>query len=77
MPDLLLAAVQEVPLLIYGESGRLTRDEDFKRSEGDKLWNMASCISSIYFDSPSMSLYNARVRVSADCCLFVDPFCRD
>ena len=68
MPELLLAAVQEVPLLVYGESGRLTRDEDLKRSEGDKLWNMASTISSVYFDSPKMSLYNARVRVRADCC---------
>ena len=64
MPELLLAAVQEAPLLVYGVDGRLTRDEDLNRSEGDKLWNMASYISSLYFDSPRMSLYNARVRVS-------------
>ena len=77
MSELLLVAVQEVPLLVYGESGRLTRDDDLKRSEGDKLWNTASSISSIYFDSPSMSLYNARVRVSADCYLFVVHMFRD
>ena len=77
MPELLLAAVQEVPLLVYGESSRLTRDDDLKRSEGDKLWHMASSISSIYFDSPTMSLYNARVRVRSDCCVLGEPIFSD
>lgn len=64
MTEILLAVVEHVPLLVYGESGHLTKEEDLKRSEGDKLWNLSSSISSVYFDSPSMSLYNGRVNVS-------------
>ncbi|CAB9505437.1 Vacuolar transporter chaperone 4 [Seminavis robusta] len=64
LTDLLLAAVAESPLLVYGKSGRLTSKADClsQRSEGDKLWDqLATPITSIYFDSPSMALYQERL----------------
>lgn len=62
MTDVLLAAAREAPLLVYGASGRLTKDEDLYRSEGDKLWNsLASSNSSVYFESKGMSLYKERI----------------
>jgi uncharacterized membrane protein YidH (DUF202 family) len=63
MTEVLLAAVGEAPLLAYGvESGRLTSDQDLKLNEGDKLWkSLASSISSVYFDSPSLGLYKERI----------------
>jgi VTC domain len=60
--ELLLACVKEVPLLVYGRSGRLTLPPDLTVTESDKLWKaLASPISSVYFDSPKMSLYNERI----------------
>jgi len=56
-----VVAVKEAPLLVYGESGRLTKDQDLKRLEGDKLWNLASTISSVYFDSDDFRLYRERL----------------
>lgn len=66
LTDLLLAAVEEAPLLVYGKSGRLTSKADClsqARSQGkDKLWDqLATPITSIYFDSPRMSLYKERL----------------
>jgi len=62
MTDVLLAAVREAPLLVYGVSGRLTSDQDLNRSEGDKLWNsLASSNNSVYFESKTMSLYKERI----------------
>lgn len=64
LTDLLLAAVGEAPLLVYGKSGRLTSKADClsQRCEGDKLWDqLATPITSIYFDSPKMSLYKDRL----------------
>lgn len=65
LTDLLLAAVTEAPLLVYGKSGRLTSKKDClsQRSQGDKLWDqLATPITSIYMDSPKMSLYRERIR---------------
>jgi uncharacterized membrane protein YidH (DUF202 family) len=62
MSDILLVSAGEAPLLVYGESGRLTKDEDLERPEGDKLWSAAAtAISSVYFDSPDMYLYKKRL----------------
>lgn len=64
LTELLLAAVKEAPLLVYGIKGRLTDRAGYlsKASEGDKLWDqLATPITSIYFDSPSMSLYKERL----------------
>jgi uncharacterized membrane protein YidH (DUF202 family) len=62
MTDVLLLSAGEAPLLVYGESGRLTNDEDLERPEGDKLWSVAAtAISSVYFDSPDMYLYKKRL----------------
>eukprot|EP00980_Cylindrotheca_fusiformis_P001100 scaffold305_cov110-Cylindrotheca_fusiformis.AAC.18 len=62
LTDLLYACVQEVPLLVYGKSGRLTTAKDLESLENDKLWmELSTKISSVYFDSPSMSLYKDRI----------------
>jgi len=62
MVEVLLTGVTLAPLLVYGESGRLTKDHVLKKSEGDKLWSsMATNISSLYFDSPSLCLYKDRI----------------
>eukprot|EP00980_Cylindrotheca_fusiformis_P002760 scaffold657_cov108-Cylindrotheca_fusiformis.AAC.1 len=62
LTDLLYTCIQEVPLLVYGKSGRLTTDKDMESLEDDKLWkNLSSKISSVYFDSPSMCLYKDRI----------------
>lgn len=62
LTDLLLTSVKEVPLLVYGRSGRLTTKAEYKHSEGDKLWdNLATPISSVYFDSPTMNMYKERI----------------
>ena len=62
MTELLLAVVTAAPLLVYGEHGRLTKDQDLRRIEGGKLWNnLATTISSVYYDSPDMSLYKERI----------------
>eukprot|EP00980_Cylindrotheca_fusiformis_P001103 scaffold305_cov110-Cylindrotheca_fusiformis.AAC.21 len=62
LTDLLYTCVQEVPLLVYGKSGRLTTAKDIESLENDKLWKKLSTkISSVYFDSPSMSLYKDRI----------------
>lgn len=64
LTDLLLSAVAEAPLLVYGKSGRLTSKAEClsQRSEGDKLWDqLATPITSIYLDSPKMGLYKERL----------------
>jgi SPX domain protein involved in polyphosphate accumulation/uncharacterized membrane protein YidH (DUF202 family) len=62
LTDLLLTSVREVPLLVYGRSGRLTTKAECKHSEGDKLWDsLATPISSVYFDSPNMTMYKERI----------------
>lgn len=63
LTDLLLAAVSEAPLLVYGKSGRLTSKSDTLKAEGDKLWDqLATPITSIYLDNPTtMALYQERL----------------
>jgi SPX domain protein involved in polyphosphate accumulation len=67
LTELLVTAVQEVPLLVYGKKGNLTSKTELlsRRSDGDKLWDeLATSISSVYFDSPSMDLYKERIARS-------------
>ena len=69
--ELLLAAVSEAPLLVYGKSGRLTPHADCLTSSTttttskppiDRLWEeLAIPITSVYLDSPSLSLYGERL----------------
>lgn len=64
LTELLLTAVSYAPLLVYGKSGILTSKTErlFQRDEGDKLWDqLATPITSIYFDSSTMSLYKERL----------------
>jgi SPX domain protein involved in polyphosphate accumulation len=68
LTQLLLACAAEAPLLVYGRKGKLTSKKDRlarKQSDGGKLWDeLATSITSVYFDSNEMSLYNDRlVRV--------------
>ena len=60
--DLLYTCAKELPLLVYGKSGRLTSKEDLNSTENDKLWkDLATKISSVYFDSPNLALYKERI----------------
>ena len=69
--ELLLSAVTEAPLLVYGRSGHLTNRRDVSRSEGDKLWDsLATPINSVYFDSPTMVMYRERIKRSEGAQLF-------
>ena len=62
MVEVLLTGVTIAPLLVYGESGCLIKDQVMKRSEGDTLWSsMATTVSSVYFDSPDLCLYKERI----------------
>ena len=63
LTKLMLICAAEAPLLVYGKTGPLTSKRDLRRIEGDKLWKtLASCITSVYFDSPDMSLYKERLK---------------
>lgn len=63
--ELLLTCVGEAPLLVYGQSGSLSASFDILsrlRSDKDVLWDeLASTITSIYFDSPRLDLYRDRI----------------
>jgi SPX domain protein involved in polyphosphate accumulation len=64
LTKLMMLCAMEAPLLIYGKKGPLTstKQSDVNVSEGDKLWDsLATRITSIYFDSPDMSLYKTRL----------------
>eukprot|EP00977_Amphora_coffeiformis_P000354 scaffold98_cov172-Amphora_coffeaeformis.AAC.8 len=65
LPELLLTCVGEVPLLVYGKSGRLSNEiqiEDKTAISTDTLWgNFSTKISSVYFDSPGLDLYRERL----------------
>lgn len=65
LPELLLMVSTLVPLLVYGRSGRLTTKKDrlsISRLESDGSWdNLATPISSVYFESQDMVLYKDRV----------------
>ena len=64
LTKLMMACASEAPLLVYGKKGPLTstKQGDLRISEGDKLWDtLATRITSIYFDSDTMSLYKERL----------------
>ena len=70
LTDLLLHAVQEAPLLVYGRTGRLTSKSDclyqhndkYQQNAKDKLWDeLATPISSVYFDNEQHYLYKERL----------------
>jgi SPX domain protein involved in polyphosphate accumulation len=64
LTKLLLSCAGEAPLLVYGKKGTLTPKSDrlTRVSEGDKLWaSMVTPITSVYFDSPNMSMYKKRL----------------
>lgn len=64
LTKLLLTCAAEAPLLVYGKKGTLTSKKNrlSRESEGDKLWEtLATPITSVYFDSADMSLYNKRL----------------
>jgi len=64
LTKLMLICATEAPLLVYGKKGPLTSTNrrDLSVSEGDKLWDtLATRITSIYFDSVFMSLYQQRL----------------
>jgi SPX domain protein involved in polyphosphate accumulation len=69
LTELLLAAVTEAPLLVYGRSGHLT--DSAQKTEGNKLWDsLATPINSVYFDSPDMVMYAERIKRSEGAQLF-------
>jgi SPX domain protein involved in polyphosphate accumulation len=60
LTKLMMTCAKEAPLLVYGKKGPLTSTN--RHSDGDKLWDsLATRITSIYFDSDDMSLYNKRI----------------
>jgi len=62
LDKLLFACAKEVPLLVYGQSGRLTSQDDPHSLGRDHLWDkLSSPISSVYFDSARMSMYRKRI----------------
>jgi SPX domain protein involved in polyphosphate accumulation len=63
LPALLLLASTKAPLLVYGASGLLsTRLADVATNDNDLWSHVAVPVSSIYFDSPNMDLYHARIK---------------
>eukprot|EP00529_Nitzschia_sp_RCC80_P005326 CAMPEP_0113503938 /NCGR_PEP_ID=MMETSP0014_2-20120614/34446_1 /TAXON_ID=2857 /ORGANISM="Nitzschia sp." /LENGTH=1025 /DNA_ID=CAMNT_0000399009 /DNA_START=219 /DNA_END=3296 /DNA_ORIENTATION=- /assembly_acc=CAM_ASM_000159 len=57
LDKLLLTCTAQVPLLVYGKSGRLS-----VTTEETTNWkDVASSISSVYFDSPTMGMYKERI----------------
>jgi len=66
LPEVLLKSASELPILVYGKSGLLTKNPK-DPSEGGKVefWkSMASPISSVYFDSDDLDLYRERLKRS-------------
>ena len=70
-PEVLLKSASELPILVYGKSGLLTKNPK-DPSEGKKqFWkSLASPISSVYFDSENMDLYKERIKRSEGAQLF-------
>jgi len=66
LPEVLLKSASELPLLVYGKSGLLTKNPK-NPSEGGKVdfWkSMAAPITSVYFDSDDCELYRERLKRS-------------
>lgn len=69
MPQVLIKSVSELPLLVYGREGLL--QENPKKPTNKQLWTeLASPISSVYFDSANMDLYKERIKRSEGAQLF-------
>lgn len=72
--DVLLFCVSELPLLIYGKSGLITDlhgESSAVAITDNDIWQYtATRVSSIYFDSPGMSLYGSRVARMEGATLF-------
>jgi len=65
LPEVLLKSASELPLLVYGKSGLLTKNiKDPSRGKTEFWKTMASPISSVYFDSDQMDLYSERLKRS-------------
>jgi len=67
--EVMFASVAEVPLLVYGRSGRITpKDGELIKASQcgrDRLWDsLATPVNSVYFDNESMSLYSERIKRS-------------
>ncbi|KAL3918809.1 MAG: hypothetical protein SGILL_004060 [Bacillariaceae sp.] len=65
MTQLMMINSAEAPLLVYGKKGPLTslNPLTMRSSDGDKLWDeLATIITSIYFDSGDMALYRERIK---------------
>jgi len=68
LPEVLVKSVSELPLLVYGQSGRL---QDTKEPSVRDLWkSFTSPISSVYYDSEEMDLYKERIKRSEGAQLF-------
>lgn len=66
LPEVLLKSATELPLLVYGKSGLLTKNPK-NPAEGGKVefWkSMAAPITSVYFDSDNCDLYKERLKRS-------------
>lgn len=69
LSEVLLKSVTDLPLLVYGRSGLLQKD--ITNPSTEDLWSeLASPISSVYFDSANMDLYNERIKRSEGAKLF-------
>jgi len=65
IPEVLLKSASELPVLVYGKSGLLTKNpKDPSKSKTDFWKSMASPISSVYFDSDNLDLYKERLKRS-------------
>lgn len=63
LTKLMMICAAQAPLLVYGHKGPLTSSWTLSKSEGDKLWEtLATKITSIYFDSNNMDLYQERLK---------------
>lgn len=65
LPEVLLKSAIELPVLVYGKSGLLTKNPKDPHDGKDEFWkSLASPISSVYFDSENMDLYKERIMRS-------------
>ena len=65
LPEVLLKSASELPVLVYGKSGLLTKNPKLPSQSKTNFWKtMASPISSVYFDSENLDLYRERIKRS-------------
>lgn len=71
LPEVLLKSAIELPVLVYGKSGLLTKNPKDPSDGKEEFWkSLASPISSVYFDSENMDLYKERIKRSEGAQLF-------